>query len=465
MDGLNYIYELLKNEIQKVFINEDKEDLFSCLDDSQLSQFDDKTATITLSSNFSKIILNTEENKALVNKAIKKLYPNKNIKCDFITTADYFKITTETIEKDLSDNLMSEFTFENFVVGNSNREAFTAALACATKPGVRSYNPLFIYGNSGLGKTHLLHAIGNHLKNNDPNAKILYISSTKFVNEVARSIKDKTIDEYKSQLNSVDILLVDDIQQLSGKKGMGDIFFSIYEELFNNRKQIVLTSDRPPYEIKDIEDRLKTRFSQGLSVTISSLEYETAYKILTLKLKALPDYAICDIDDDVISFIATYFASDVRQLEGAITRLLFMAINFTANSKESTVKIDLPLALDIFKYNDICSVGDTDSLNISNVIKVVADYYNLTEKQLKSKSRTKNISNARHIAMYLSREMLDLSYDKIGEEFGGKDHTTVMNAHDKIENLVNENDMYKKIISELKNKLTTQTNNLSTTKI
>ena len=236
---------------------------------------------------------------------------------------------------------------------------------------------------------------------------------------------------------------------------MGDIFFSIYEELFNNRKQIVLTSDRPPYEIKDIEDRLKTRFSQGLSVTISSLEYETAYKILKLKLQALPDYAICDIDDDVISFIATYFASDVRQLEGAITRLLFMAINFTATSKESIIKIDLPLALDIFKYNEIGSIGDTDALNINNILKVVADYYNLTEKQLKSKSRTKNISNARHIAMYLSREMLDLSYDKIGVEFGGKDHTTVMNAHDKIEKLVAENDMYKQIISELKKKLAT----------
>ena len=455
MDGLNYIYELIKNEIHNILIESDKEELFSCFDDSHLSQFDDHNATITLNLKYSKLLLDTEENRKLVDKAIKKLYPNKNIKCHFITPDDYLKITNETIEKDLNDNLMADFTFDNFVVGNSNREAFTAALACSTKPGERSYNPLFIYGNSGLGKTHLLNAIGNHLKRNDPDARILYISSTKFVNEVAKSIKDKTIEEYKSQLNSVDILLVDDIQQLSGKKGMGDIFFSIYEDLFNNRKQIVLTSDRPPYEIKDIEDRLKTRFSQGLSVTISSLEYETAYKILKLKLQALPDYAICDIDDDVISFIATYFASDVRQLEGAITRLLFMAINFTATSKESIIKIDLPLALDIFKYNEIGSIGDTDALNINNILKVVADYYNLTEKQLKSKSRTKNISNARHIAMYLSREMLDLSYDKIGEEFGGKDHTTVMNAHDKIEKLVAENDMYKQIISELKKKLAT----------
>lgn len=455
MDGLNYIYELIKNEIHNILIESDKEELFSCFDDSHLSQFDDHNATITLNLKYSKLLLDTEENRKLVDKAIKKLYPNKNVKCHFITPDDYLKITNETIEKDLNDNLMADFTFDNFVVGNSNREAFTAALACSTKPGERSYNPLFIYGNSGLGKTHLLNAIGNHLKRNDPDARILYISSTKFVNEVAKSIKDKTIEEYKSQLNSVDILLVDDIQQLSGKKGMGDIFFSIYEELFNNRKQIVLTSDRPPYEIKDIEDRLKTRFSQGLSVTISSLEYETAYKILKLKLQALPDYAICDIDDDVISFIATYFASDVRQLEGAITRLLFMAINFTATSKESIIKIDLPLALDIFKYNEIGSIGDTDALNINNILKVVADYYNLTEKQLKSKSRTKNISNARHIAMYLSREMLDLSYDKIGEEFGGKDHTTVMNAHDKIEKLVAENDMYKQIISELKKKLAT----------
>ena len=247
------------------------------------------------------------------------------------------------IEKELNDNLMSDFTFENFVEGPSNREAKTAALACAIKPGQKAYNPLFIYGDSGLGKTHLLNAIGNYIKENNSEMKVLYISSMTFVNDAVKAIKEKTIDEYKNQLNSLDVLLFDDIQNLSNKPQSKDIFFNIYNELFNNRKQVVLTSDRSPSQIKDVEDRLKTRFSQGLSVTINSLEYETAFEILKMKLKS---HGINDnsIDDDVLSFIATNFSSDVRNLEGAINRLLFYSINFF-----NTQKIDLNVALEAFK--------------------------------------------------------------------------------------------------------------------
>lgn len=447
MDALNFIYQQIKDEINNILILEKKEELFSYFDNTQLTQLNDNYATIA-TSYLGKIILDKDDIKEIINSAIKKVL-KKDILCKIVTTTndDYANdINNELIEKELNDNLLPEFTFDNFVVGPSNKQARMAAHACAVSPG-QSFNPLIIYGNSGLGKTHLLNAIGNYVKAHDKEKKVLCISSMNFVNEVVKAINNNTIEEYKSQLNSVDILLVDDIQFLSGKRKSEEIFFNIYYELFNNRKQIVLTSDRPPAEIKDIENRLKTRLSQGLSVTISSLEYETAYQILKLKLKMHGIEDGC-IDDDVISFMATNFSSDVRNLEGAINRLLFYSINLF-----ETKKIDLSLALEAFKDQDFTTGRGKDLLNVDIIVKAVADYYNLTEKQIKSKSRTKNISTARHIAMYLSRKILDISYDKIGEEFGGKDHTTVINAYEKIENLVKTNEIYKKIITDIEKTL------------
>lgn len=447
MDALNFIYQQIKDEINNILILEKKEELFSYFDNTQLTQLNDNYATIA-TSYLGKIILDKDDIKEIINSAIKKVL-KKDILCKIVTTTndDYANdINNELIEKELNDNLLPEFTFDNFVVGPSNKQARMAAHACAVSPG-QSFNPLIIYGNSGLGKTHLLNAIGNYVKAHDKEKRVLCISSMNFVNEVVKAINNNTIEEYKSQLNSVDILLVDDIQFLSGKRKSEEIFFNIYYELFNNRKQIVLTSDRPPAEIKDIENRLKTRLSQGLSVTISSLEYETAYQILKLKLKMHGIEDGC-IDDDVISFMATNFSSDVRNLEGAINRLLFYSINLF-----ETKKIDLSLALEAFKDQDFTTGRGKDLLNVDIIVKAVADYYNLTEKQIKSKSRTKNISTARHIAMYLSRKILDISYDKIGEEFGGKDHTTVINAYEKIENLVKTNEIYKKIITDIEKTL------------
>lgn len=447
MDALNFIYQQIKDEINNILISEKKEELFSYFDNTQLTQLNDNCATIA-TSYLGKIILDKDDIKEIINTAIKKVL-KKDILCKIVTTTndDYANdINNELIEKELNDNLLPEFTFDNFVVGPSNKQARMAAHACAVSPG-QSFNPLIIYGNSGLGKTHLLNAIGNYVKAHDKEKRVLCISSMNFVNEVVKAINNNTIEEYKSQLNSVDILLVDDIQFLSGKRKSEEIFFNIYYELFNNRKQIVLTSDRPPAEIKDIENRLKTRLSQGLSVTISSLEYETAYQILKLKLKMHGIEDGC-IDDDVISFMATNFSSDVRNLEGAINRLLFYSINLF-----ETKKIDLSLALEAFKDQDFTTGRGKDLLNVDIIVKAVADYYNLTEKQIKSKSRTKNISTARHIAMYLSRKILDISYDKIGEEFGGKDHTTVINAYEKIEKLVKTNEIYKKIITDIEKTL------------
>ncbi|MDD6639443.1 MAG: chromosomal replication initiator protein DnaA [Erysipelotrichaceae bacterium] len=444
MDALNILYQKIKEIINEKLIENKHKDLINYFVDTQLVKLEENNAVITTPFEITKLVLTSNSDIVkIINDTFSDFF-KRDYKCSIITTNDYLKENSEMIEKELNDNLMSDFTFENFVEGPSNREAKTAALACAIKPGQKAYNPLFIYGDSGLGKTHLLNAIGNYIKENNSEMKVLYISSMTFVNDAVKAIKEKTIDEYKNQLNSLDVLLFDDIQNLSNKPQSKDIFFNIYNELFNNRKQVVLTSDRSPSQIKDVEDRLKTRFSQGLSVTINSLEYETAFEILKMKLKS---HGINDnsIDDDVLSFIATNFSSDVRNLEGAINRLLFYSINFF-----NTQKIDLNVALEAFKDQKTTLLSKNDNLDVRNIIKAVADYYGLTEKQIKSKSRTKNIATARHISMYLSRKLLDLSYDKIGEEFGGKDHSTVLSAYEKIDKLVRENEIYKKIVDDIR---------------
>ena len=444
MDALNILYQKIKEIINEKLIENKHKDLINYFVDTQLVKLEENNAVITTPFEITKLVLTSNSDIVkIINDTFSDFF-KRDYKCSIITTNDYLKENSEMIEKVLNDNLMSDFTFENFVEGPSNREAKTAALACAIKPGQKAYNPLFIYGDSGLGKTHLLNAIGNYIKENNSEMKVLYISSMTFVNDAVKAIKEKTIDEYKNQLNSLDVLLFDDIQNLSNKPQSKDIFFNIYNELFNNRKQVVLTSDRSPSQIKDVEDRLKTRFSQGLSVTINSLEYETAFEILKMKLKS---HGINDnsIDDDVLSFIATNFSSDVRNLEGAIYRLLFYSINFF-----NTQKIDLNVALEAFKDQKTTLLSKNDNLDVRNIIKAVADYYGLTEKQIKSKSRTKNIATARHISMYLSRKLLDLSYDKIGEEFGGKDHSTVLSAYEKIDKLVRENEIYKKIVDDIR---------------
>ena len=343
MDALNILYQKIKEIINEKLIENKHKDLINYFVDTQLVKLEENNAVITTPFEITKLVLTSNSDIVkIINDTFSDFF-KRNYKCSIITTNDYLKENSEMIEKELNDNLMSDFTFENFVEGPSNREAKTAALACAIKPGQKAYNPLFIYGDSGLGKTHLLNAIGNYIKENNSEMKVLYISSMTFVNDAVKAIKEKTIDEYKNQLNSLDVLLFDDIQNLSNKPQSKDIFFNIYNELFNNRKQVVLTSDRSPSQIKDVEDRLKTRFSQGLSVTINSLEYETAFEILKMKLKS---HGINDnsIDDDVLSFIATNFSSDVRNLEGAINRLLFYSINFF-----NTQKIDLNVALEAFK--------------------------------------------------------------------------------------------------------------------
>ena len=343
------------------------------------------------------------------------------------------------------NNVLSEYRFDNFIVGASNRECHAAALGCAYDPG-NIYTPLFIYGNSGLGKTHLLNAIGNFVLNSNSQKKVYYTSGLDFVEKVVNSIQNKSIDQLKKELNDIDVLLMDDIQFLAGKEKSHEIFFSLFNELINNRKQIVITSDRHPTEIKGLEERLISRFSSGLSVGLDSPEFETAVAILRLKISnQVSDDVI--IDDDVISYLASNFSKDVRSLEGCIKRLLFYAIQFSNRDH-----IDMALAIETFK-GQVESPAEGQEISADLVKRIVADYYGLTKQQLISKSRTSNIASARQIAMYLCRFIIDMPFVKIGEEFGKRDHSTVMSACRKVEANIKKDEFYRQAVNELEKQI------------
>ena len=415
------VYETYFEESNLVFLNEEK-------------------AIISVPTNLQKMILS--QKLALIGNVLSSILQH-NVDCEVHLDQEYFKANTQIddFEEELieDDHVMPEYTFDNFIVGPSNKEAHSAALACAYTPG-KFYTPLFIYGNSGLGKTHLLNSIGNYIKQNDPQKKVFYTSSTDFVTAVVNSIKDNSIEKFKNKMNHLDVLLMDDIQFIAGKEKSHEVFFNIFNELVNNKKQIVLTSDRNPSDIKGLEDRLISRFSSGLSVGMDSPEFETALAILKFRL----EYQAVDasmIDDDVLSYIATNFSIDVRKLEGALNRLLFYSINFSGSER-----IDFKVALAAFKGT---GSSDKNELSVNKIKRVVADYYGLTKQQLTSNTRTKNIATARHIAMYFSRKMLDLPFSKIGDEFGKRDHSTVMNACEKVDRFLKTDMNYKQAVMEL----------------
>lgn len=360
-----------------------------------------------------------------------------------VTEDDIAEVTND--EEFASMPIQPDRTFDNFVVGDCNRESQAAALACAYNPG-KYFNPLFIYGNSGLGKTHLLMAIGNYVKKNYPDKKVYYIESLKFVDKVVKAIQNNKIDAFKQYMSSMDVLLVDDIQFLAGKEKSHEVFFSIYNELVNNRKQICIASDRQPKEIKGLEDRLISRFSSGLSVGIDSPEFETSLAILNMKIKNSGNN-IEEVDERGLTYIASNFSGNVRDLEGAWNRVLFYAIMFQED--KSCIKFET--VVNALKNQAV--VSDKTGLSPGKIIKAVADYYGLTRQQITGKTRTKNISNARHISIYLCRKLLDLSYIKIGEEFGGRDHSTVISACTKVEKQIRKDTAMATAVEEIRKQL------------
>ncbi len=346
----------------------------------------------------------------------------------------------------IEDNLIDKFTFDTFVEGSSNKIAHAASYAVSQDPGKEVYNPLFIYGNSGLGKTHLINSIGHEVKKNNPDAVVLYISANNFVNDYITSLKNGLIDYFNEKYESIDLLLIDDIQFLAGKNKSNEVFFHIFNHMILNKKQIVIiTSDRLPQELDGLEQRLISRFAYGMRVGIDTPEFELALAILKKKME-LEGVSATMIDDEVLHFMANNYCQDIRELEGQLNRLIFDSILYKID------KVDMRFALNCFK-DDIQVKETHTTLTAETIIKTVANYYNLTLTQLVSKSRTANIALARHMAMYLIRNLMDLSFEAIGEAFGGRDHSTVMKACDKVEASKKTNHNYQVAIDELKKTL------------
>lgn len=324
-------------------------------------------------------------------------------------------------------NLNSRYTFENFIVGNSNKFAHAAALAVAENPG-KMYNPLFIYGNSGLGKTHLMHAIGNYIVKNS-NKKVLYVTSEQFVTDfIGINKRDETgtnfsyVDFFKQKYRNIDVLIIDDIQYLGGATETQKEFFHTFNTLYGDNKQIIISSDRSPDDLKILEDRLRTRFCWGLPVDIYPPDFEL--RVAILKKRILGEAINKEIPQQVIEYMATNMGSDIRQLEGAVTRLV-------AYSTIMGSEITLQLAIEALK--DYINKGISEKNDVNKIQRVVAEYFQISVEDLKSKKRNSNISFPRQIAMYLCRKHTDESFPKIGIEFGGKDHSTVMHSCEKIE--------------------------------
>ena len=330
-------------------------------------------------------------------------------------------------------NLNKKYTFENFVVGNSNKFAHAAALAVAENPG-KMYNPLFIYGNSGLGKTHLMFAIGNYIEKHS-NKRVLYITSETFVNEfieVTRKKENKSdfdnIDFFKKKYRDVDVLIVDDIQYLENKVESQKEFFHTFNTLYGDDKQIILSSDRSPNDLKILEDRLRTRFNWGLPVNIYPPDFDL--KVAIYKKRIAAESMNKEVPDNVIEYMASNIGTNIRSLEGSLNRLF-------AYSTMMGAEIDLTLAVEALK--DFINAGFSEKNDVSRIQKIVADYFKISIEDLKSKKRNADIAFPRQIAMYLCRKHTDESFPKIGIEFGGKDHSTVMHSCEKIEQEIKHN--------------------------
>lgn len=319
--------------------------------------------------------------------------------------------------------LNPRYTFDSFVVGGNNEFARAASLAVAENPG-EIYNPLFIYGGVGLGKTHLMHSIAHFVLEQNPDANVLYVTSEKFTNELIEAIQKKTTIAFREKYRSIDILLIDDIQFIIGKESTQEEFFHTFNTLHESKRQIIISSDRPPKEMTTLEDRLRSRFEHGLMADIQSPDYETRMAILKKK-EELDGYTI---DEDVLKYIATNIKSNIRELEGALTKIV-------AFSRLKKRELNVLLAEEALQ--DIISPNEKKVITPELIIDVVAEHYNITSADIYSKDKSRNISFPRQVVMFLCRKLTDLSVTDIGKVLGGRDHSTVLHGFDKISNGIN----------------------------
>ena len=334
-----------------------------------------------------------------------------------------------------SSSLNPKYTFDTFVTGGSNRFAHAAALAVAENPG-KVYNPFFMYGGVGLGKTHLMHAIGNSVLKSHPHMRVLYVSSEQFTNEIIQSIQKGQAEAFRQKYRNIDVLLVDDIQFISGKTSTQEEFFHTFNTLHDAQKQIILSSDRPPREVQKLEDRLRSRFEWGLITDIQAPDLET--RIAILKNKALLDHY--DVPNDVMVYIASRIDSNIRELEGALTRVVAYA---------SLIKVPVTTEVVAEALKDVFPQGSTKEVSMEIIESIVASHFGIKVDDLHSKKRTRSIAFPRQIAMYLCRELTDTSLPRIGEFFGGRDHTTVLHACEKISKEKEDNAKLGRTVTEL----------------
>jgi chromosomal replication initiator protein len=408
------------------------------LSSTQLTNFSNNILTISVSNEFSKEWI--ESRYSHIIKSIAQNHLNRPVSLSFSI------VNNSTTSLDFSNRnpipvrsfpLNPKYSFDTFVIGNGNRFAHAAALAVAETPA-KSYNPLFLYGGSGLGKTHLMHAVGHVIQKSYPHLKIVYVTGERFTNELIDSIRYEKQLEFRETYRKVDVLLIDDIQFLAGKEGTQEEFFHTFNTLYEANKQIIISSDRSPREIPTLEERLRSRFEWGLTTDINPPDYET--RIAILRKKSQMEHF--SVSDEIINLIATEIQSNIRELEGAL-------IKITAHCKMTEEPMTLELAGEILK--DLLPQS-ANNVSAETIQKIVAEHYNLTVLELKQKKRTRSVSFPRQIAMYLCRKHTDLSLPQIGELFGGRDHTTVLHACDKINNL-REDPFIERSLNEIVNKM------------
>lgn len=341
---------------------------------------------------------------------------------------------------DISPGMLNpKYTFDTFVIGSGNRFAHAASLAVAEAPA-KAYNPFFIYGGVGLGKTHLMHAIGHYVKEHNPNANVVYLSSEKFTNEFINSIRDNKAIDFRNKYRNVDVLLIDDIQFLAGKESTQEEFFHTFNTLHEESKQIVISSDRPPKEIPTLEDRLRSRFEWGLITDIAPPDLETRIAILRKKAKA----DRLSIPNEVMMYIANQVDTNIRELEGALIRVV---------AYSSLVNQDVTPELAAEALKDIMPNSKPRMISILDIQNATGEHYSIRLEDFSAKRRTKSIAFPRQVAMYLSRELTDFSLPKIGEEFGGRDHTTVIHAHEKIASLLKTDAQLQQDVKQIRSML------------
>ncbi len=386
-----------------------------------------------LESRYYNLIKNTLQ--LLLNRDVKIQFILANAKLSNTSKEKADVVYKQPLEEQPTSFLNHRYTFDTFVIGNSNRFAHAAALAVSETPA-KAYNPLFIYGGVGLGKTHLMHAIGHHVLSLYPRSRVLYVSSEKFTNDLINSIQNEHTTTFRNRYRNIDVLLVDDIQFLAGKERTQEEFFHTFNTLHEANKQIIISSDRPPKEIPTLEDRLRSRFEWGLITDIQPPDLET--RIAILRKKAKIDNL--SVPNDVMIYIANQIQTNIRELEGALIRV---AAYTSLNNKKLTIDVAASMLKDLAGY------GKTHAITVSRIQEIVANHFSLKVDDLKAKRRTRDVAFPRQIAMYLSRELTDSSLPRIGEEFGGRDHTTVIHAHEKISTDMKQDENLAKTLKEL----------------